>query len=83
MNLNHRITTAAVGIFILLLGVAPLGAQRRMSLSEAIGTARSQSVAALEAKHEGCYGGNAVSLRAACAKSNDLLNCADFEGNCP
>ena len=31
MNLNHRITTAAVGIFILLLGVAPLGAQRRMS----------------------------------------------------
>ena len=51
MNLNHRITTAAVGIFILLLGVAPLGAHRRMSLPEAIGTARSQSVAALEAKH--------------------------------
>ena len=34
-------------------------------------------------KHEGCYGGNAVSLGAACAKSHDLLNCADFEGNCP
>jgi len=51
MNLNHRITTAAVGIFILLLGTVPLGAQRRMSLSEAIGTARNQSVAALEAKH--------------------------------
>ena len=51
MNLNHRITTAAVGIFILLLGATPLWAQRRMSLSEAIGTARSQSVAALEAKH--------------------------------
>ena len=46
MNLNHRITTAAVGIFILLLGATPLGAQRRMSLSEAIGTARSQSVVA-------------------------------------
>ena len=81
MNLNHRITTVAVGIFILLLGTVPLGAQRR--ISEAIGTARSQSVAALEAKHERCYGGNAVSLRAACAKSNDLLNCADFAGNCP
>ena len=51
MNLNHRITTALVGIFILLLGTVPLGAQRRMSLPEAIGTARSQSVAALEAKH--------------------------------
>ena len=51
MNLNHRITPAAVGIFILLLWAMPLGAQRRMSLSEAIGTARSQSVAALEAKH--------------------------------
>jgi len=83
MNLNHSITTAAVGIFIFLFGVAPLWAQRRMSLPEAIGTARSQSVAALEAKHERCYGGNAVSLRAACAKSNDLLNCADFAGNCP
>ena len=51
MNLNHRITTAAVGIFILLLGATPLWSQRRMSLPEAIGTARSQSVAALEAKH--------------------------------
>ena len=71
MNLNHRITTVLVGIFILLLGTVPLWAQRRMSLPEAI------------AKHERCYGGNAVSLRAACAKSNDLLNCADFAGNCP
>ena len=54
MNINHRMTTAAVGIFIfLLVGVVPSGAQRarRMSLQEAIGTASSQSVAALEAKH--------------------------------
>lgn len=50
MILNHRITSAVVGIFILILGSCPATA-RRMSLSEAIGTARSQSVAALEAKH--------------------------------
>lgn len=46
------ITSISTGIFILLLGCLPLRAQRRMSLTEAIGIARSQSVEALEAKHE-------------------------------
>lgn len=34
-------------------------------------------------KNEGCYGGNAISLRAACAKSEGTLNCSDYVGNCP
>lgn len=46
------ISTITTGIFILLLGCLPLRAQQRMSLTEAIGIARSQSVEALEAKHE-------------------------------
>ena len=50
MSLNRRIAAAVVGIFI-LLGEAGPAVVRRMSLQEAIGTARSQSVAALEARH--------------------------------
>jgi outer membrane protein len=46
------ISTITTGIFILLLGCLPLRAQQRISLTEAIGIARSQSVEALEAKHE-------------------------------
>lgn len=52
MMTRKQITTISTGIFILLLGCLPLRAQQRMSLTEAIGIARSQSVEALEAKHE-------------------------------
>ncbi len=34
-------------------------------------------------KNNGCYGGNALSLRAACAKSNEPLDCSKYNGNCP
>lgn len=34
-------------------------------------------------KNEGCYGGNAISLRAACGKSEGTLTCSDHDGNCP
>ncbi len=33
-------------------------------------------------KNNGCYGGNAISLRAACAKSDEPINCSSFSGNC-
>ncbi len=52
MMTRKHITTISTGIFILLLGCLPLRAQQRISLTEAIGIARSQSVEALEAKHE-------------------------------
>jgi outer membrane protein len=52
MMTRKQITTITTGIFILLLGCLPLRAQQRISLTEAIGIARSQSVEALEAKHE-------------------------------
>ena len=41
------------------------------------------SVNRCRCKNDRCYGGNAISLRAACAKSNEPLNCADYDGNCP
>lgn len=34
-------------------------------------------------KHNGCYGGNAISLRAECAKSDTPIDCSDYDGNCP
>lgn len=34
-------------------------------------------------KDNGCYGGNAISLRAACAKSEEALDCSEYEKNCP
>lgn len=43
-----RFEIAVIAFFLL---VAPAGAQRKMTLDEAIGTARSQSVDALEARH--------------------------------
>lgn len=49
MNSGHRIIVAVAGLILLILGSCPALA-RRMSLNEAIGMARSQSVAALEAK---------------------------------
>lgn len=51
MTVIHKIAINATVIIISLLAIKPVEAQQRMSLSEAIGTARSQSVAALEAKH--------------------------------
>lgn len=51
MTVIHKIAINAVGILALLLVIKPVEAQQRMSLSDAIGTARRQSVAALEAKH--------------------------------
>lgn len=34
-------------------------------------------------KDNGCYGGNAISLRAACAKSEEAIDCSKYEGSCP
>lgn len=34
-------------------------------------------------KQDGCYGGNAISFRASCAKSADPIQCADYDNNCP
>jgi hypothetical protein len=41
------------------------------------------SVNRCRCKHEGCYAGNAISFRAACAKSDTFLNCAEYAENCP
>lgn len=40
------------------------------------------SVNRCRCKGNGCYGGNAISLRASCAKSDEPLNCSDYDGNC-
>lgn len=33
-------------------------------------------------KKNGCYGGNALSFRPACAKGNGPIQCNEYNGNC-
>lgn len=40
------------------------------------------SVNRCRCKNNGCYGGNAISLRAACAKSEGPIDCSLYAGNC-
>lgn len=41
------------------------------------------SVNRCRCKNNGCYGGNAISLRAACAKSEEPIDdCSLYAGNC-
>lgn len=41
------------------------------------------SVNRCRCKNNGCYGGNAISLRPACAKSDGVLDCSEYDVNCP
>ncbi|MDD6252595.1 MAG: hypothetical protein ACI3ZO_00375 [Candidatus Cryptobacteroides sp.] len=40
------------------------------------------SVIRCRCKRGGCYGGNAISFRGACAKSRESIQCYEFEANC-
>lgn len=34
-------------------------------------------------KHDGCYGGNLISLRPKCAVDDDPIDCTEYIMNCP
>lgn len=41
------------------------------------------TVARCRCKKGGCYGGNAISFRSACAKGDDATDCSEHKSNCP
>lgn len=71
---------AAVVVSVLFAFQSYAGASVDVTLPDVTGDF--DSVNRCRCKKNGCYGGNAISFRAACAKDTAPINCSDYLGVC-